>query len=156
MLSEAHDVVTALGGRDALLVLQKEVNFDAILCDLQMPEMSGMELFAKVKARYPELAERFIFVTGGAFSTEAKQFLEHGVPYVGKPFRSDELIAVLESRIAEREAGERSGPQVSRAAELAAAALGVVANDASRTDDSGPSGGVGDEGASDDRARGLV
>jgi len=148
MLAGVHDVVTALGGRDALLVLQKEVNFDAILCDLQMPEMSGMELFAKVKARYPELAERFIFVTGGAFSSEAKQFLEHGVPYVGKPFRADELMAVLESRIAERQAGEASGPRVSLAAERAATGVGADANEDSQVNESGSSRDV-DDGAAD-------
>ncbi|HEX2656902.1 MAG TPA: response regulator, partial [Polyangia bacterium] len=140
MLTEAHDVVTALGGRDALLVLQKAVDFDAILCDLQMPEMSGMELFEKVKARYPELAERFIFVTGGAFSVEAKTFLENGVPYVGKPFRSDELMAVLEARIAEREAAERSGPTMSRVAESATEAVDTVASSAGRAAESNLSG----------------
>ena len=47
MLSDVHEVVTALGGRDALLILEKRSDFDVILCDLQMPEMSGMELFSR-------------------------------------------------------------------------------------------------------------
>ena len=104
MLGNVHEVVTALGGRDALLVLQKQTDFDAILCDLQMPEMSGMELFEKVEARYPELASRFIFSTGGAFSMEARRFLDRGVTSIGKPFRADELLALIESKIEERSA----------------------------------------------------
>ena len=104
MLGDVHEVATALGGRDALLVLQKQGDFDAILCDLQMPEMSGMELYEKVEARYPELAPRFIFSTGGAFSTEAKRFLERGVTSIGKPFRAEELLALIEAKINETSA----------------------------------------------------
>ena len=108
MLGDVHEVVTALGGRDALLVLQKKTDFDAILCDLQMPEMSGMEFFEKVEARYPELAGRFIFSTGGAFSSEAKRFLDRGVTSIGKPFRADELLALIEAKI-EAAKAEREG-----------------------------------------------
>jgi len=113
MLADAHEVVTALGGRDALLVLQKDPAFDVILCDLQMPEMSGMELYAKVKARHPDLAERFVFATGGAFSSEAKRFLEQGITCIGKPFRVEELTAAIETKLAAR--GE--GPSVAAADE---------------------------------------
>jgi CheY-like chemotaxis protein len=111
MLSDVHEVVTALGGRDALLILEKGNDFDVILCDLQMPEMSGMELFLSVKSLYPELADRFIFVTGGAFSVEAKRFLEQAVFCLSKPFRVDELLVVIEQRIAER-MGESPGVAV--------------------------------------------
>ena len=55
-----------------------------------------------MKALYPELADRFIFVTGGAFSAEAKRFLEQAVICLSKPFRVDELLVVIEQRIAER------------------------------------------------------
>ena len=50
--------------------------FDVVLCDLQMPEVSGMELYAAVRERFPALADRFVFVTGGAFSSDARKFLE--------------------------------------------------------------------------------
>lgn len=111
MLGDAHDVVTALGGRDALLVLQKQTDFDAILCDLQMPEMSGMELYAKIEARYPELARRFIFSTGGAFSSEARRFLDRGVTCIGKPFRAEELLALIETKMAERNSESPEAPE---------------------------------------------
>jgi signal transduction histidine kinase/ActR/RegA family two-component response regulator len=102
MLADVHDVATALGGRDALLVLEKRRDFDLILCDLQMPEMSGMDLYAKVKSLYPELADRFVFVTGGAFSAEARRFLEQAVTCLSKPFRIEELLGIIEQKIAER------------------------------------------------------
>jgi CheY-like chemotaxis protein len=101
MISDTHEVVTALGGRDALLVLRKRQDFDVILCDLQMPEMSGMELFMTAKREFPELAKRFVFVTGGAFSAEARHFLEQAVTCLNKPFSVDELMGLIEAKVAE-------------------------------------------------------
>ena len=74
-------------------MLEKDARFDVVLCDLQMPEMSGMELHAAVMERYPALANRFVFVTGGAFSGDARRFLEESVPAViQKPFNVDDLL----------------------------------------------------------------
>ena len=44
MLGDAHELTTALGGHEALRMLERDARFDVVLCDLQMPEMSGMEL----------------------------------------------------------------------------------------------------------------
>ena len=108
MLADVHEIVTALGARDALLILEKNRDFDLVLCDLQMPEMSGIELYAAVKARFPELGDRFVFVTGGAFSAEAKRFLEQDITCLGKPFRIEELLTVIEQKIGERHPGSAS------------------------------------------------
>jgi CheY-like chemotaxis protein len=106
MLSDYHDVVTALGAQEALRVLDKESQFDVILCDLQMPDISGAELYAMVSGRYPSLAERFIFVTGGAFSSDAKRFLEvSDCAVINKPFRVEELLGMIEQI-----AGSARGP----------------------------------------------
>ena len=52
-----------------------------------------MELHAAVRERYPALADRFVFVTGGAFSGDARRFLEESVPAViQKPFNVDDLL----------------------------------------------------------------
>src|SRR5262245_2504758 len=82
MMGEAHELITALGGNEALRVLDQDTHFDVVLCDLQMPEMSGMDLHAVIAQRFPALADRFIFVTGGAFSGDARRFLEESVPAV--------------------------------------------------------------------------
>ena len=69
-----------------------------MLCDLQMPEMTGMELHAVVLERYPALANRFVFVTGGAFSGEARRFLEESVPaFIQKPFNVDDLLRLVDT-----------------------------------------------------------
>jgi CheY-like chemotaxis protein len=78
--------VTALQGRDALARVRAGERFDAVLCDLMMPELSGMDLHAAVAAIDPALAERFIFVTGGAFTDSAREFLARAAnPRLEKP-----------------------------------------------------------------------
>jgi signal transduction histidine kinase/CheY-like chemotaxis protein len=97
MIGDAHELTTALGGHEAMRLLERDPGFDVILCDLQMPEMSGMELHAAVRARMPALGERFVFVTGGAFSSDARRFLEESVAAViQKPFRLEDLMALIE------------------------------------------------------------
>jgi CheY-like chemotaxis protein len=97
MLADYHDVVTALGATEGLRTLERDDRFDVVLCDLQMPDMSGMELHAIVRKRYPTLADRFIFVTGGAFSADAKRFLEEpAAMFIHKPFRIEELLSMID------------------------------------------------------------
>jgi signal transduction histidine kinase len=100
MLGDMHDVQTAVGAQEALRVLANDRQFDAILCDLQMPDVSGAELYGTVRLRYPALADRFIFVTGGAFSSDAKRFLEESAcSVINKPFRVEELLTMIEAKI---------------------------------------------------------
>ncbi len=97
MLGDTHELTTALGGHEALRILERDGGFDVVLCDLQMPEMSGMELHAAVRERFPTLGDRFIFVTGGAFSSDARKFLEDSVASViQKPFRLEDMLALID------------------------------------------------------------
>jgi PAS domain S-box-containing protein len=74
---EAEGEVTVVErARDALDRIRAGERFDAIVCDLMMPELSGMALHAELRAIDPALADRMIFVTGGAFTEAAREFLE--------------------------------------------------------------------------------
>lgn len=98
MLSAHHDIETTLGAKEALRLFGQDRTFDVVLCDLQMPGMSGSELYDAVKKRWPELAQRFIFITGGACSQEARQFLESpGLISIHKPFQAAELLELIEA-----------------------------------------------------------
>ena len=101
MLIDHHDVETRVGAREALRLFEEDRRFDLVLCDLQMPEMSGAELYAAVRQRWPDLAGRFVFITGGAFSPEARRFLDESVlTCIHKPFHVEELLDLIETRVA--------------------------------------------------------
>jgi len=75
LLAAEHDVTPVSGARAALDLLGQGERFDAILCDLMMPEMTGMELYAELERAFPHMARRTIFLTGGAFTRAARDFL---------------------------------------------------------------------------------
>jgi signal transduction histidine kinase/DNA-binding response OmpR family regulator len=101
MLIDHHDIEIRLGAREALRTFEEDRDFAVVLCDLQMPEMSGAEFYQVVKQRWPDVAQRFIFITGGAFSPEARRFLDEAViACINKPFQLDELLELIETRVA--------------------------------------------------------
>ena len=97
LLSDRYDVLTADSGASAIGTLKKDRAFDAVLCDLMMPEVSGVDVYAWMQAEAPELAEKVVFMTGGAFTPRARELLDR-VPnrHVEKPFELGELSAALE------------------------------------------------------------
>jgi signal transduction histidine kinase/ActR/RegA family two-component response regulator len=92
LLGRQHQIVTAFSATRAREILLKDRAFDLILCDMMMPDMSGMELHAFVDAQDHALAERFVFVTGGAFTPAASRYLSNvGNRRIEKPFDTAEL-----------------------------------------------------------------
>ena len=76
LLRTDHDVEVSAEPKAIAERLLAGERFDVILCDLMMPGMTGMELHATVAKRVPEQADRFVFVTGGAFTPAATDFVE--------------------------------------------------------------------------------
>lgn len=76
LLEQEYTVHLAASGRQALDKISRDGPFDAVLCDLMMPGMSGIQLFHAVKSMAPGLEERLVFMTGGAFTPEAEAFLD--------------------------------------------------------------------------------
>ncbi len=96
--SGKHDMVLASSGREALLRLEENPAFDLVLCDLMMPDVSGSKVFETVERTHPELVPRFAFMTGGAFTDKAQEFLEryHG-HCIDKPFTISDVERLLDS-----------------------------------------------------------
>jgi DNA-binding NtrC family response regulator len=95
-LSDEHDVVVVGSGPAARELLGRDREFHAIVCDLMMPKLSGMELHDWLRAESPELARRMIFMTGGAYTPGAFNFLDKVEnPHIQKPFDLDELLSLV-------------------------------------------------------------
>ncbi len=95
-LADEHEVETFTRARDALARIAAGERFDLVLCDLMMPEMTGMEFHQALLESAPDQAERTIFLTGGAFSPGAGEFLAR-VPNqrLEKPFDLRSLRALI-------------------------------------------------------------
>jgi CheY-like chemotaxis protein/two-component sensor histidine kinase len=96
ILGADHHVTTVTSATDALSRLRGGEGFDLILCDLMMPEMTGMDLYDELKRSAPEQAEKFIFMSGGAFTDNARAFLARsGNEVIDKPFKGAGLRQVV-------------------------------------------------------------
>ena len=100
LLSTEGEVVALTNAPKALALIRAGERFDVILCDLMMPEMDAPVLYEEIRRIAPAQAERMVFVTGGAFTVRAREFLEN-VPNarLGKPFDVEALVELVRSRI---------------------------------------------------------
>jgi signal transduction histidine kinase len=96
-LSRQCDVTVLTRAREALELIMAGQRFDAILCDVMMPELSGPQFHAQLVLVAPEQALRITFMTGGAFSEEARAFLDSArSSFVEKPLDLERLWTLLE------------------------------------------------------------
>lgn len=104
-LASSYEVTVALSG-EAALRCATTAPFDAILCDLAMPGMSGMEFCAALARTSTELADRVVLTTGGAFTPQAEAFLEAAPnPRLDKPFTAGDLRAAVAAATAAAASG---------------------------------------------------
>ena len=97
ILLDDHDVRVVTSGSAARDLLAEDQSFDVILCDLMLDDLSGMELARWLAQERPDVADRLVFMTGGAFTDEARDFLRD-VPLdrqLEKPFSSEEINRLL-------------------------------------------------------------
>ncbi len=93
---DKHDVEVASSGREVLERLATDADYDLVLCDLMMPDVSGEHVYRAVSERTPSLLQRFVFMTGGAFTERAQEFLAHFAGrQLEKPFNIDEVESLL-------------------------------------------------------------
>ncbi|WP_211194311.1 two-component regulator propeller domain-containing protein [Pyxidicoccus fallax] len=101
-LSRENDVEVMVSARQALAQLSlPEPRYDVVLCDLMMPEMTGMDLFDALVQTAPRVAERVVFITGGAFTPAARTFLDRVEnTRVEKPFDPEALRKLIRTEVA--------------------------------------------------------
>ena len=95
-LAHHHDVVAMTSAKEALSQIAEGRRFDVILTDLMMPDVTGMDMYEHLCRIAPDQAERMIFLTGGAFTMRAREFLD-AVPNqrIEKPFEAAQVLAVI-------------------------------------------------------------
>jgi len=100
LLGSDHSVEAVSSGAEALARIAADPSWEVAICDLMMPSMTGMELHARVVEVRPGFERRMIFMTGGAFTARAAEFLATVPnPRVEKPFRLREIEAALRAAL---------------------------------------------------------
>ena len=103
------EVVTVLDVFDAWLVFGD--GFDVVLCDWVMPIVNGDVLYRKVQRAYPELCERFIFMTGHRPDSEFGESIEKFIHKINclilyKPFPVADLLDAVQKVIGRQRSSE--------------------------------------------------
>jgi two-component system NtrC family sensor kinase len=96
-LRHEFEVEAVQDGERALELLLGDPGFDLAFCDLMMKGMTGMDIHERIRERAPQLLPRLVFMTGGAFTPRAAQFVQD-LPgsVVYKPF---DIVAEAKRRI---------------------------------------------------------
>jgi two-component system cell cycle sensor histidine kinase/response regulator CckA len=89
------EVIAVTSGREAIARLEQGEAFSAIVCDLQMPDLGGIDVHEWIVKFRPELVSRVLFISGGAFTERARAFLAKSqCRLLRKPF---ELTAIADA-----------------------------------------------------------
>jgi len=90
--------VNAVNSARKALAMLKSTHIDLVLCDWNMPEMSGIDLLTEVR-KYPKFINvRFIMVTGSNIAGSVKTALAYGVSdFIAKPFSPEILLSKIQA-----------------------------------------------------------
>ena len=92
--------VTAVGDGRAALEQIEEHEWDLILCDMFLPELSGLDVYRELEQRRPEVLEKLVFMTGGDFSRSVPRLPSGaGVRLLDKPFSLKKLRALVKRAV---------------------------------------------------------
>jgi signal transduction histidine kinase len=72
---DKHDVDVTNSGRDALELIARH-RYDVAICDVMMPDITGIQLFQQLRTANDPIIDRFLFITGGVSTPESQRFLD--------------------------------------------------------------------------------
>ncbi|NEP87582.1 MAG: response regulator [Okeania sp. SIO2C2] len=95
-----YQVTQALNGKEALAALDTNQNIDLILLDVMMPQISGYEVCAKIREKYPAQSLPILMLTAKNQVADLVMGFQFGAnDYLTKPFAKDELLARIKTHI---------------------------------------------------------
>jgi signal transduction histidine kinase len=100
MLGREHDIVAVGSGQEAREILEADARFDLILCDLMMPNVSGIDLHEWIADRQPSLAKQLVFMSGGVFTPRTDAYLRRvDNVLMEKPFNRAHLTTLVGEKL---------------------------------------------------------
>jgi CheY-like chemotaxis protein len=96
ILGPDYDVHVAASGREALQLLVERQDFEAIVCDLAMPELDGPAFYEALRSQAPQLLDRVLFYSGGLVTVRSRDFAA-SIPnvFLEKPIALETLSAAI-------------------------------------------------------------
>ncbi|HEX8818604.1 MAG TPA: ATP-binding protein, partial [Archangium sp.] len=97
LLLESYEVDLVAGGRAALQLLARGERYDAVLCDVVMPGMSGLDFVTELERLEPGLARRTGLMTGAVITPQTRAFITaRASDFLQKPFEPEALLRFVE------------------------------------------------------------
>lgn len=104
VLGSDYFVAVASTGRRALELIEREPEFDVILCDYMLPDLDGREMYEELKVRAPHMLDRLMFCSGGLVSERAREFVDSiENPMLEKPIPIDRLCEEIANLVKRRQ-----------------------------------------------------
>ncbi len=95
---EDYEVVTASSGTEGVTRFRETPGIDAVISDMRMPGMTGMEVVRAIKALNPDMG--VIILTGHGDMDNAVMSMKEGAfDYLNKPVNADKLLITLENAV---------------------------------------------------------
>jgi signal transduction histidine kinase/CheY-like chemotaxis protein len=94
-LAPFHDAVTTTDARVALEWISAGERFDMIVCDIRMPEMTGIDFYTALVATHPEQASRVVLMSGGYNRQAGDSCVALPSPILEKPFQVEQVLALM-------------------------------------------------------------
>lgn len=91
---EGYDIDSANSGKNGISLLNKK-DFGLVICDLQLPDISGIEVYQK--SRKKNKATPFVFISGYDVNDIAKSILDSSAGFISKPFEISDILEILNS-----------------------------------------------------------
>lgn len=93
-----HEVVAVQDARQGLAMCLSET-WDVVFCDVMMPEFTGLDVHEALREQRPDVATQIVFITGGAFTTRARTYLDEiANTRIDKPFDLDAVRRLVRER----------------------------------------------------------